>query len=100
MSHANAFEPAAAWYVRFYPCFIIALAERNNETQKKMKYRVSAVKRHTKRPCAMILTIAHGQFAWLMLKLWYKHGRNMARQCSARHLRRSARTRKQRHVTC
>ncbi len=37
--HANAFLPAAAWYLPFYLCFVFALAERKNETQKKMKYR-------------------------------------------------------------
>src|SRR3954471_15628780 len=37
--HANAFLPAAAWYLPFYLCFVFALAERKNETQRKMKYR-------------------------------------------------------------
>ena len=39
MPHTNAFSPAAAWYLPFYLCFVFALCERKNETQKKMKYR-------------------------------------------------------------
>ena len=35
VSHANAFEPAAAWYFWYYLCFVFALAERKNETQEK-----------------------------------------------------------------
>jgi hypothetical protein len=31
--HANALEPAAAWYFSFYLCFVFALCERKNETQ-------------------------------------------------------------------
>jgi hypothetical protein len=38
---ANAFLPAAAWYLLFYLYFVFALAERKNEIQKKMKYRKS-----------------------------------------------------------
>src|SRR5205823_3964969 len=33
--HTNAFSPAAAWYLPFYLCFVFALAERKNETQKE-----------------------------------------------------------------
>jgi hypothetical protein len=33
--HTNTFSPAAAWYLPFYLCFVFALAERKNETQKK-----------------------------------------------------------------
>jgi hypothetical protein len=39
MLRLNAFEPAAAWYFPLYLCFIFALYERKNETQKKIKYR-------------------------------------------------------------
>jgi len=39
MPRLNAFEPAAARCFPFYLCFIFALYERKNETQKKIKYR-------------------------------------------------------------
>jgi len=32
---ANAFSPAAAWYFLFYLCYVFALAERKNVTQKE-----------------------------------------------------------------
>jgi hypothetical protein len=35
VSHTNAFSPAAAWYLPFYLCFVFALCERKNETQKE-----------------------------------------------------------------
>jgi hypothetical protein len=35
---ANAFWPAAAWHFPLYLCFVFALYERKNETQKNIKY--------------------------------------------------------------
>jgi hypothetical protein len=36
--HANAFSPAAAWFLAFYLFFVFSLAERKSENKKK-KYR-------------------------------------------------------------
>jgi hypothetical protein len=41
--------PAATWYFLMYMCFVFALVERKNETQKKMQYRSAEGKKRLRK---------------------------------------------------